>query len=119
MMRFNKKCSKILYGVAVFVYWFFYQLNILNDFILIYLSHSLRHVSSGNYCRRQVVLQLYKRKNCGRGLSFTVKLQTYDFVIIPNNGKMQCVPVKQLKCCGVPVHKIWVVGILYVNAFQA
>ena len=37
--------------------------NAINGFIFIYLSHLLRHVSAGNYCRRQVVLQLYKRKN--------------------------------------------------------
>ena len=75
-MRFHKKCTKILYRVSVFVYWFFDYYNTINDFIFIYLSHSLRHVSASNYCRRRVVLQLYKKKKWGRGLSFTGRTET-------------------------------------------
>ena len=150
-MRFHKKCTKILYGVSVFVYWFLDYYNTINDFIFIYLSYSLRHVSASNYCRRRVVLQLYKkkkwgtglsftgrtetdasplqeelrqkpllyRKNWDRSLSFTIKLQTCNFVIIPNNYTIKCIPVKQSTRCGIPAHKVWVVGILYVTVFRA
>jgi len=36
------------------------QYKTINDFIVINSSHSLRHVSAGNYGHHWVVLQLYK-----------------------------------------------------------
>ena len=66
--------SRCIYSVNV--YSFFHEYNTTNNFIFNGSPHSLRHVSAGNYCHRQVALQLYKRKNWDRDLSFTGRTET-------------------------------------------
>jgi hypothetical protein len=71
--------------------WFCDQYNAINGCMYIYVSHSLRRVSAGNYGRHRVVLQL------GRDLSFTVKIQDHNFVVIPNSGVIKCTSIKSLQ----------------------
>jgi hypothetical protein len=53
--------SYVATSTAQYFYCFSDQQNTINDFISIYLSPSLLHVSAGNYGHHQVVLQQYKR----------------------------------------------------------
>ena len=79
-------------------------------------SHSQRHVAAISvWCCSYI-----KGQNWGRGLSFTVEIQVYNFVVIPNNGIIKCILLMLLKltCCSVLV-TCRVVGLLCVTMFQA
>jgi hypothetical protein len=89
--------------------------SLLRPNILLNTLFSLWRVSARNCSPHRVVLQLYKREEL-RGLSLAIEVQVYNFLIITNNGIINCLSIKLLKetGCGVLVtYKIWVVVTLH------
>ena len=72
----------VLFVQLVFLYSFSNQHTTINDFIFIYLSHSLRHVAGSNYGHNQRELLSYKKMY----VSFAVKVQASNCVTIPSIG---------------------------------
>jgi hypothetical protein len=60
-------------------------------------SHSLRQVSAGNCGRHRVVPELYKREELRYRPLLYIKARVYNFVIVPSNGIIKCMPIKLLK----------------------
>jgi hypothetical protein len=51
---------------SIFVHYCSEKYRTINDITVIYLSHSLLHVSTGNYGNHLIELQLYEREHRGR-----------------------------------------------------